>query len=289
MKSDRSIHGVEQQAHRVRCLTSALRAINIVWQRELVRFGRSKMRVVTSFAQPVLYLFVFGTGLGSLVGRTNAGFDFKMFLFPGVLGMTVLFSAVFSAISIVWDREFGFLREMLVAPVPRSGIVIGKALGGASVATLQGALVLILAPFAGITLTFVTVIAALGIMTLLAFCLTSLGIVVASRMQRIESFQAVMQFFLMPIFFLSGALFPIGVLPAWLATLVRLNPMTYAIVALRRVVFSANPLDAEAAHVAGLDIAWNGWVLPTWFLLAVVAVCGGVALVISVLSFRQVE
>lgn len=272
-----------------RSFSNTVRAITTVWQRELIRFSRSKMRVVTSFAQPVLYLFVFGTGLGSLVGRASVGFDFKMFLFPGVLGMTVLFSAVFSAVSIVWDREFGFLREMLVAPVPRSGIVMGKALGGASVATVQGALILVLAPFAGIRLTPVIVIEALAIMALLAFCLTSLGIVVASRMQRIESFQAVMQFFLMPIFFLSGALFPIGSLPSWLGVLVRINPMTYAVVALRRVMFSADPLPPDAAQAAGLNITWGGWTLPTWMLLIVVAVFGVLALTASVLTFRQVE
>lgn len=247
------------------------------------------MRVVTSFAQPVLYLFVFGTGLSSLVGRASTGFDFKIFLFPGVLCMTVLFSAVFSAVSIVWDREFGFLREMLVAPVPRSGIVMGKALGGASVASLQGSLVLVLAPFAGVRLTPAIVLEALAIMALLAFCLTSLGIVVASRMQRIESFQAVMQFFLMPIFFLSGALFPTGVLPGWLATLVRMNPMTYAVVALRRVMFSVEPLPPDAAQVAGLNITWGDWILPTWMLLLVVAVFGVLALIVSILTFRQVE
>lgn len=270
-------------------LAAAARAAAIVWQRELIRFSRSKLRVITSLAQPILYLFVFGTGLGSLVSQANVGFDYRMFLFPGVIAMTVLFSAVFSAVSIVWDREFGFLREMLVAPVPRSGIVVGKALGGATVATIQGALVLLMAPLVGLKVSVVIIAEALLVMALLAFCLTAMGIVVASRMQRIEAFQAVMQFFLMPLFFLSGALFPIANLPEWLGFLVRLNPMTYAVVALRRIMFQETPLTPEATTAAGLNLTWGSWVLPTWMLLAVVVLFGGSAMVISVLTFRQTE
>lgn len=268
---------------------ASIRATKIVWQRELIRFGRSKLRLITSFAQPILYLFVFGTGLSSFMRGSGVGFDFRKFLFPGIVAMSVLFSAVFSAVSIVWDREFGFLREMLVAPVPRSGIVIGKAFGGATVATLQGALVLLLAPLIGMGMTPLILVESLLIMALLAFTLTSLGIVVASRMQRIESFQAVMQFFLMPMFFLSGALFPIAALPKWLGFLVRLNPMTYGVVALRRVMFSGSGLGEEASQAAGLKLAIGGIVLPTWALLLIVLAFGVGALVISVFSFRNTE
>ncbi len=274
---------VSTEEVKTRSLEAFSRAVAIVWKRELIRFARSRMRVTTSLAQPVLYLFVFGVGLGRLISTSIPGFDFKAFLFPGVVIMSIIFSAVFSAVSIVWDREFGFLREMLVAPVPRSGLVVGKALGGATVSTIQGGLVLVFAPFVGVRLSLLVLVEALAIMAIAAFTLTSFGIVVAARIQRIESFQAVMQFFLMPIFFLSGALYPIETLPTWLGALAKLDPATYGVTALRRVMLGTG------AGAYGTSVTLFGRTLPLGGEVGVLLAVGVLMCVVAVALFRATE
>lgn len=278
-----ALFSVKKQAPPESRLRAFLRAVRIVWQRELIRFSRSTMRLSTSLAQPILYLFVFGVGLGRLIGQALPGFDFKAFLFPGVVVMSILFSAVFSAVSIVWDREFGFLREMLVAPVPRGGLIVGKALGGATVSTIQGALVLVLAPLVGVRFGAWQLLVGLGVMALGAFSLTSFGIVIAARIQRIESFQAVMQFFLMPLFFLSGALYPIATLPPALKALTVLDPATYAVSALRRILLGA------AAAEMGSDISVFGHTLGVFEEATVLAVFGVAMCILAVGLFRRAE
>src|SRR5579862_7776069 len=172
-----------------------LRTVRMVWQREIIRFSRTRTRILSSFVQPILFLFVLGYGMTSLVGTTG-GFDFKKFVFPGIVAMTVVTTAIFSAISIVWDREFGFLREMLVAPVSRWALVTGKALGGSSIATVQGTIMLALAPLIGVHLTVLLVVEVMGTELLMAVALTTFGVFVASRIQRMEGFQVVMQLLL---------------------------------------------------------------------------------------------
>ncbi len=248
-----------------------LRTAGMVWERELIRFARNKVRVVTSFSQPLLFLFVLGYGMSSLVGST-AGFDFKKFLFPGIVAMSVVSTAIFSAISIVWDREFGFLREMLVAPVRRSSIVSGKTLGGASVATFQGTVMLALAPLIGVRLTPLLVVQVIGLELLMALALTAFGVFVASRIQRIEGFQVVMQLVLFPMLFLSGALFPLNGLPLWLTILTRINPLTYAVAPLRQVVFAAQNVPAAALARFPSQVTLFGHVLPIWSEIALVGV-----------------
>jgi ABC-2 type transport system permease protein len=169
------------------------RAIKIVWQRELIRFRSDRMRIFTALVQPALFLFVLGTGLSSVASANAEGLALPTFLFPGALAMTVLFTAVFSAGSIVWDREFGFLREMLVAPVSRAAIVFGKCLGGATVATFQGALLLVLAPVAGVPYSPGLVVVLLLELLLLAFTLTAFGVMVAARIQQFPTFMALTQ------------------------------------------------------------------------------------------------
>jgi len=214
-----------------------LRAVRVVWKRELIRFSRNRLRIATSLAQPVLFLFVLGTGLSRLI-HGGAGFDFRTFMFPGVVAMTILFTAIFSAVSIVWDREFGFLREMLVAPARRWAIMLGKAAGGATVATLQGLIMLLLAGLVHVPYSPALIITLLLEMALTAFMLTSFGLMLASRIQQVESFQVVIQFFVLPMFFLSGAVFPLRNLPGWLLTLTKIDPLSYAVDPLRRAVFS---------------------------------------------------
>jgi ABC-2 type transport system permease protein len=214
-------------------------AIYILWLRDLKRYWYDKARIFASLGQPVLFLFVLGTALSpSFAGP--GGLKFSEFIFPGIISMTVLFTSVFSAMSIVWDREFGFLKEVLVAPVSRWAIVVGKALGGSTVAVLQGCLMLLLAPLVDVRLSFLIVLQSVVVMFLIAFMITGLGIMIAARMKEMEGFQMVVNFLIMPIFFLSGALFPLDRLPPWLTLLTRLDPLTYGVDLLRRVMLGVN-------------------------------------------------
>ncbi|MDA8334702.1 MAG: ABC transporter permease [Peptococcaceae bacterium] len=222
------------------------KAIYTIWLRDLIRFSRERSRIVGLLGQPLLYLLIVGNGFASSFHLPYAppGTSYLQFMYPGIIGMSVLFTAVFSGISIVWDREFGFLKEVLVAPVPRWTVAIGKTLGGSTVAMIQAAILLILAPFVGVHLSPQIVPAILGILFLIAFALTSFGIFVASRMQSMEGFQMIMNFLIMPLFFLSGALFPLRGLPAWMGYLMRIDPLTYGVDALRNVLFASGPLRA---------------------------------------------
>lgn len=267
-----------------------LRAVRVVWNRELIRFSRDRIRIATSLAQPVLYLFIMGTGLSPLTQSSQGeSFDYRTFMFPGIIAMTVMFTAIFSAVSIVWDREFGFLREMLVAPVRRDALVLGKCLGGATVATMQGAIVLALAGLVHVPYSPVLMLTLLGVMALSAFALTALGIVLASRMQRVESFGIVVQFFVMPMFLLSGALFPLTRLPAWLLVLTRLDPLTYAVDPMRRAVFSHVAASEAVRQTLNPGVTWFGWYVPAGLELAAVAVLGIVALAAAVNQFSRTE
>src|SRR5215471_15416646 len=220
-------------------LRQDLRAISIVWRRELIRFRSDRLRAVTSLVQPLLFLFVLGAGLSSLARRgMPAGVDFRTFIYPGVLAMSVLFTAIFSAASIVWDREFGFLREMLVAPVRRWAIVVGKCLGGATVATFQGLIFLALAGVAHVPYDPVLLLTLVGELLLLSFTLTAFGVMMAARIKQIQAFMALTQLFVLPLFFLSGALYPLNGLPAWLTVLTRIDPLTYIVDPMRQAVFS---------------------------------------------------
>ncbi|HEY3239048.1 MAG TPA: ABC transporter permease [Acidimicrobiia bacterium] len=262
------------------------RTVAMVWQRELLRFVRARIRIATNFVQPVLFLLVLGAGLGPLVGTTG-GVDFKQFVFPGVVAMGVVTTAMFSAVSILWDREFGFLREMLVAPVTRTALVLGKAAGGATVATLQGSVMLLLAPVVHVRLTPGVVLGVLGSSLLMAFAMTAFGTFVASRMQKLESFAVVMQFFMLPMLFLSGALFPLGDLPGWLVTLTRLDPLTYAVDPLRRAVFSAQDVPPEALQRFPVGVEVFGVTLPVVAEVAVVIAFAVVFLTLAVRSLGR--
>jgi ABC-2 type transport system permease protein len=265
-----------------------VRAVRMIWKRELIRFGRNRLRMITSLAQPIIYLFVLGTGLSGIVPG-GARVDFRTFIFPGVLAMTVLFSAIFSAMSIVWDREFGFLREMLVAPVRRSALVLGKCLGGATVATCQGAVMLVFAGFVHVPYSPSLLLALVGIMALLSFTLTAFGSLIASRIAQVESFQVVMNFLVLPMFFLSGAVFPLDKLPTWLSWLTKIDPLSYAVDPMRRVVFDHVSVSPRVARVLNPGMTWGGWRLPLSLELGMVAVLGALMLVFAVVQFSRPE
>jgi ABC-2 type transport system permease protein len=265
------------------------RAIKIVVQRDLIRTFQDRIRFVAALVQPLLFLFVLGSGLSSLTRAATGSLDLRTFMFPGILATSTLFTAVFSAVSIVWDREFGFLREMLVAPVRRSSIILGKALGGAAVATLQGVIVLALAPLVHVPLSVGLVLTLLAEVFLLSFTLTSLGLAVVARIRQVQTVMGLMQVLLLPLSFLSGALYPLSGLPAWLSVAVRLNPLTYAVHPVRTAVFARLDVAPQVRERLDPPITWAGWVVPTWLQLVVVATIGAGFLSLAVRQFQRVE
>ncbi|ACY97970.1 ABC transporter permease [Thermomonospora curvata] len=271
-----------------RSLRHDLRAVKIVFHREVLRFASERMRVISSLIQPVLWLLVLGTGLSSLMATGGGdGVDLKTFIFPGVCAMTVMFTAMFSAASIVWDREFGFLREMLVAPVSRGAIVIGKCLGGAFVATAQGVVIVALAGLVGVPYHPALMLTLVGELFLGAFALTAFGVLLAARITNMQSFFAVMQMAMMPMLFLSGALYPLSGLPAWLGVLTKLNPLTYAVDPMRQAVFSRLQLPPELERAFNAGVTWNGWPVPVWLQLLMVAAMGLGLLGLAIVQFRR--
>lgn len=223
-----------------------LAAIYILWLRDLKRYWYDKSRIIASLGQPLLFLFVLGSALSpSFTGAK--GVTFSEFIFPGVIAMTVLFTSIFSAVSIVWDREFGFLKEVMVAPISRWSIVVGKALGGATVAMIQGTIMMALAPLVGVRLSVIVILESWVAMFFIALGISGLGIAIAARMKEMEGFQMIVNFIIMPIFFLSGALFPLDRLPDWLKFLTRIDPLTYGVDLLRSCMIKvhsiANPVN----------------------------------------------
>ena len=272
-----------------RSFASELRAIKIVWRRELIRFVNDRMRIVTALVQPFLFLFVLGGGLQQLASAGTHGVDLKTFIYPGILCMTVMFTAMFSAASIVWDREFGFLREMMVAPVRRSSIVIGKCFGGATVATFQGLIVLAVAWAVHVPYSLELIVGVLALQLLLAFSITAFGLAVAIRIKTMQSFMGVMQMIIMPMYFISGAMFPAAGLPAWLTVLNRIDPLAYAVDPMRRLVFGKLNISPVARHVLDPGITWWGWRMPAVLEAAVVLMLGLALLGVAIWEFSSTE
>ncbi|MBF8194128.1 ABC transporter permease [Nonomuraea sp. K274] len=266
-----------------------LRAVKIVLHREMLRFVNDRTRMLSMLMQPVLWLFVMGTGLGSLVQGSIPGVDFRTFMYPGMISMTVIMTGMFSAGSIVWDREFGFLREMLVAPVSRGAIVVGKCLGGAIVATGQGVVILAMAGLVGVPYSPSLMVTLLAEMFLAAFTITAFGVMLAARMKNMQSFFGLMQMAIMPMMFLSGAMFPLANLPSWLHALTVVNPMTYAVDPMRQAVFSHLDVPAPVNAMLNPGVQWFGFHVPVALELGVVAALGLALLAIGVAEFKRAE
>lgn len=208
-------------------------AIYILWLRQVRRYFRSKSRIIGALGQPLLFLFALGYGLGPVFQRAGQG-DYLQFLVPGIIAMTILFSSTFNGIEIIWDRQFGFLKETLVAPVPRFHIMIGRTLGGATVSVFQGLIVLLIAFIAGFRVENLAGIPlALVFMFLIALLFTALGSAIASVLEDMQGFQLIMSFLIQPLFFLSGALFPLKGLPQALSYITSINPLSYGVDAMR--------------------------------------------------------
>lgn len=245
-------------------------AIYILWLRELKRYTRSRAQIVASLGQPLLYLLALGFGLGPVFKRAGNG-SYMQFVAPGVIGMTVLFSSIFSGLGLLWDRQFGFLKETLVAPVSRIQLMIGKTLGGATVAMMQGLLVTIVCLIAGFRPAhFILIPIALGFMVMIALLFAALGMAIGSGLQDMQGFQLIMNFLVMPIFFLSGALFPLEGLPAALGYITKADPLSYGIDGMRNVLLGHSAFDPR------LDFA-------------VLAVLGCILLVFGAHRFNKIE
>lgn len=251
-------------------MLTELEKIYRLWEREMKRFFREKSRLLTSIVTPLLWILVFGSGLrGAAYG--SGGADYRVFIFPGILGMSLLFTSMFTGVSVIWEREFGFLREVLVAPVSRVGIITAKALGGASTAMIQGVILLCFAPLVKMHLTVGGVAAALPVMFLMSFGVTCIGLTIAAFMESMEGFNLIMSFAIMPMLFCSGALFPLDTAPHWLRIVSYFDPLTYGVDALRRILLGSGQsflplalnLGFMAVFAAGMTavasacFAWN--------------------------------
>ncbi|MEO6396682.1 MAG: ABC transporter permease [Devosia sp.] len=266
-----------------------IRAVLVVWEREMIRFTRDPARVISSVVQPLLFLFVLGSGLGSLMQAGTGGVDFKTFLFPGVLSMSVLFTAAFAGISMVWDREFGFLREMLVAPVSTTAILLGKCLGGATVATIQSVVVLVLAGLVGVPYDPLMMLELLVLLFIMSFMITALGLVLASRVKQVQSAMPLVQMIITPLMFLSGALFPLSNLPGWLSVVTHLNPMTYAVEPVRSAVFDRLAISPAARAILDPGIFWGSYQVPVLLQVGIVVLAALALLSAAVKLFARTE
>ncbi|TEU17926.1 MAG: ABC transporter [Dehalococcoidia bacterium] len=255
------------------------RTIWVIAYRELLRFVQDRPRMFSSFSMPIIFLIIFGAGFGRLIGQMMPGVDYIQFMYPGILAMTVLMTSVMSGVSIVWDREFGFLKEVLVSPLSRSGVLVGKAVGAATIAIIQGAIMLVLAPIVNVPINLGTVLALLPLLLILSLALSGLGLLIGARMRSQQGFQIVMQLVIFPMMFLSGIFFPVSGVATWLEVLSKLNPVTYGIDAIRQVFLGT--------EVAGVTVF--GHTMGIVDSAIVVAMVGVVFLTIAIWAFNKQE
>ena len=255
------------------------RAIYVITLRELIKLVRQKGSLINIFARPILWLFVVGSGLNQIVQR-GGPVSYNQFIFPGVMGMVILFSSIFSSISIVWDREFGFLREILVAPISRLSIVIGKAISGTLSSSLQAAVITIFLPLLKIHVEIPQLLGLFALSVLLSFALTSLGILIAAHLETFGVFNVIMNLLVMPLFFLSGAIYPVNLLPPWLRLLSLCNPLTYGIDAFKNVLLP---------RVGGMGHGSLGAEFPLGLDILVVSLFSLAMISLAVASFRKIE
>jgi ABC-2 type transport system permease protein len=245
-------------------------------RREVVRFFRQPSRIAGAAGSPLLFWLLIGSGLSGSFRLPGgpAGLDYREYFFPGIVALVVLFAAIFATISTIEDRNQGFLQGVLVAPVPRAAIVAGKVLGGAALAWLQSLPFLVLAPFAGVALTLRSGLATAGVLALLALGLTGIGFACAWRVDSVQGFHAVMNLLLVPMWLLSGAFFPLAGAPGWLTVLMRINPLTYGVAALRRALYPAGTPLGPALPSPGVALAATALVAAGAFAAGLLATRG---------------
>jgi len=252
-----------------------LRGFYTLWLREVKRYLRDRVRIVSSFVTPLLWLVIFGTGVR--LSLPYPGLNYQQYIFPGIIGQTLLFTSMFMGISVLWDREFGFMKEILVAPISRTSVFLGKMIGDSTDAVIQGIIVFVLGLLLGIKLNIFTFLELLPIMLLITFGLVSIGLTLASFMGSLEGFGTIQSFINLPLFFLSGALFPLrgASIPNWLQIASRLNPLTYAVDALRNVILGG---------------AWTPFqIQPLWMDLGIVGLFDLIMIIIGTWAFTRMK
>jgi len=261
-------------------MADIFRGVWVVAYRELLRFISERSRLFSSFAMPLIFLVVFGAGFGQLISFT--GVDYMQFMYPGIIAMTVLMGSIMSGVSIVWDREFGFLKEILVSPLGRSGIMLGKATGAAAVAILQATIMLVLAPILGVSINLVMVLELILVILIVSISLAGMGLLVASRMQSQQGFQVIIQLIIMPLIFLAGVFYPVNNVPVWMEVISKVNPLTYGVDAIRQIF-----LGSEGAATIGVTVF--GHTMTVWQDVLVVASFGSILLILAIWSFSRQE
>lgn len=269
-----------------------MNAIYIIGRRDVIRWWRNKPAILGSLTFPLLFLLVFGSGLSGAMGsltnvpgaENGVAIDFKQFIFPGVIAMNLLMNTIYNSVSVVADREFGILKEVLVAPISRISVAIGKTFGVATMSTLQASLAFIIAPLAGIRLTPMLLLQAIPVMFLAACAMSAMCVAIASRMRYSEGFQAFMQFLAFPMVFLSGIFFPLVGLPIWLEAIVKINPVSYAVDPIRRLVLAEQGLTPDVMDQLanfGLAMGLFGHQLTLWQDLMIIAVFGTLMILLA--------
>ena len=272
-------------------MADIIRGTWVVSYRELLRFFTERSRTFSSIFMPLVFLVIFGAGFQNLIPNLTPGVDFLKFVYPGIIAMTVLQSSIFSGISIVWDREFGFLKEILVAPLDRSGIVLGKVIGAAAIALMQSIVMLIIAPFLHVGLTLPMVTQLIPIVIVIAISLSGLGVLIASRMRSQQGFQVIIQVVIFPLMFLSGVFFPVNNVPVWMEVISKINPVTYGVDAIRQTV-----LGKEISAIGGimgqtggspLGVTIFGHTMTVGEDVLVVMAIGAILLVLAIWAFSR--
>ncbi|MDL4841057.1 ABC transporter permease [Aquibacillus rhizosphaerae] len=274
-----------------------MEGIIAIWQRDVIKFFRDRARLIGSFAMPFMFLILFGSGMSgamsSMMGGANQGpladFDFVQFMFPGIIGMTVFNTAIFSALSVVQDKEFGYMREILVSPMSRVSIAIGKVLGGSTVALFQGLMMLIFVPFIGVSISFVMIFQLIPVMFLVAFALSSLGLLIASSLKTSQGFQMIIQILIFPMLFLSGALFPLSGMPAWMNFLVKINPLTYSVDMFKKIILQPDQMAPALREAMGLDLTVFNHIITFSEEIIVVALLSIIFVVLATMRFSRTE
>ena len=274
-------------------MSETYRGIWVVAFRELLRFVADRSRMISSFMFPLIFLVVFGAGFSRIVGRLEGDVNFIQFIYPGIIAMTVVMSSLFAGTSVVVDREYGFLKEVLVAPLSRVGIILGKALGGSLTALIQGTIMLAIAPLVGLSISPLLVLQLLPTLLVLSLSLSGLGILMATRMRSQQGFQFLMQLMVFPLIFLSGVFFPVQGVPTWLQIVAKFNPLTYGVDAIRQI-FLGPRASGLVAELPGNATISTGVILfnhPMGIIedVAVIGAIGAVLLLAGVWSFSRTE
>ena len=275
-----------------------MEAIVAIWQRDVLKFFRDRARLLGSFAMPFMFLVIFGSGISGAIssmfstpGTSTAleSFDYVSYMFPGIIAMTVFTTAIFSALSVVQDKEDGYMKEILVSPVSRTKVAIGKILGGSTVASMQGLLMLVFVPFIGVNLTLGILVRLIPAIFLVAFTLSSIGLLFASTLKSAEGFQAVVQVIVFPMLFLSGAFFPLNGMPEWMNVLVKVNPLTYGVDLFKKIVLDVGGMAPELREAFGLNFAVMGHTVTIYDDILLIGGLAVVFVLLATMFFRKSE